>query len=133
MLVFGFGVSTDVNNLSFAVLDRDQSPESRAYLEELRGSSYFMEKAPLADYAELDNRLKSGDISAAIEIPPSFGNDIKRGRPVWVSAPGRRRYAVPGGNYPRLSAGHAPTVPDGSGGKDHGALGVAACRYRGQV
>ena len=42
MLVFGFGVSTDVNNLSFAVLDRDQSPESRAYLEELRGSSYFV-------------------------------------------------------------------------------------------
>ena len=86
MLVFGFGVSTDVNNLSFAVLDRDQSPESRAYLEELRGSTYFTEKAPLADYAELDNRLKSGDISAAIEIPPRFGNDVKSGRPVWVSA-----------------------------------------------
>jgi ribosome-dependent ATPase len=61
MLVFGFGVTTDVNNLSFAVLDRDQSPESRAYLEELRGSSYFIEKAPLADYAALDSRLKSGD------------------------------------------------------------------------
>ena len=86
MLVFGFGISTDVNNLSFAVLDRDQSPESRAYLEELRGSSYFSEKAPLANYAELDSRLKKGDIRAAIEIPPSFGNDIKRGRPVWVSA-----------------------------------------------
>ena len=86
MLVFGFGVSTDVNNLSFAVLDHDQSPESRAYLSELRGSSYFTEKAPLNTYAELDNRLKSGDISAAIEIPPSFGSDIKRGRQVWVSA-----------------------------------------------
>jgi len=86
MLVFGFGVSTDVNNLSFAVLDRDQSPESRAYLEELRGSSYFVEKAPLTTYAELDNRLKSGDISAAIEIPNSFGSDIKRGRPTFVSA-----------------------------------------------
>ena len=86
MLVFGFGVSTDVNNLSFAVLDHDQSPESRAYLEELRGSSYFVEKPPLADYAELDNRLKSGDIKAAVEIPPSFGRDIKRGRPVWVGA-----------------------------------------------
>jgi len=86
MLVFGFGVSTDVNNLSFSVLDRDQSPESRAYLEELRGSSYFTEKAPLNNYAELDNRLKSGDISAAIEIPPNFGSDIKRGHPVWVSA-----------------------------------------------
>ena len=86
MLVFGFGVSTDVNNLSFSVLDRDQSPESRAYLEELRGSTYFVEKAPLATYAELDDRLKSGDISAAIEIPPNFGSDLKRGRPVWVSA-----------------------------------------------
>jgi ribosome-dependent ATPase len=86
MLVFGFGISTDVNNLSFAVLDRDQSHESRAYLEELRGSTYFVEKAPLSTYDELDKRLKSGDISAAIEIPTNFGVDIKRGRPVWVSA-----------------------------------------------
>ena len=44
MIVFGFGISTDVNNLTFAVLDRDQSHESRAYLEELRGSPYFVEK-----------------------------------------------------------------------------------------
>jgi ribosome-dependent ATPase len=86
MLVFGFGVSTDVNNLSFAVLDHDQSPESLAYLEELRGSSYFIEKKPLVDYSELENRLRSGDIKAAIEIPPSFGRDIKRGRPAWVGA-----------------------------------------------
>jgi ribosome-dependent ATPase len=86
MLVFGFGISTDVNNLSFAVLDRDQSHESRAYLEELRGSTYFVEKAPLANYADLDKRLKSGDIKAAVEIPPGFGRDIKRGRPAWVSA-----------------------------------------------
>jgi ribosome-dependent ATPase len=86
MLVFGFGVSTDVNNLSFAVLDQDQSPESRAYLEELRGSTYFVEKALIANETDLISRLKSGDIKAAIEIPPNFGLDIKRGRPVWVSA-----------------------------------------------
>ncbi len=86
MLVFGFGISTDVNNLSFAVLDRDQSHESRAYLEELRGSTYFSEKAPLADYADLQRRLQNGDIEAGIEIPPGFGRDIERGRPAWVSA-----------------------------------------------
>ena len=45
MLVFGFGISTDVNNLTFAVLDHDHSHESRAYLEELRGLTYFVEKA----------------------------------------------------------------------------------------
>lgn len=85
MIVFGFGISTDVNNLSFAVLDRDQTPESRAYLEELRGSRYFVEKPPLADYADLDRRLKNGEINASIEIPPNFGLDIKRGRAAWVS------------------------------------------------
>ncbi len=86
MLVFGFGISTDVNNLSFAVLDRDQTPESRAYLEELRGSTYFIEKAPLTDYSDLETRLKDGDIKAGIEIPAGFGRDVKRGRPAWVGA-----------------------------------------------
>ncbi len=86
MLVFGFGISTDVNNLSFAVLDHDRSHESRAYLEEMRGSPYFVEKAPLADYADLEQRLENGDIRAGIEIPPGFGRDIARGRPAWVAA-----------------------------------------------
>ena len=35
---------------------------------------------------DLEKRLKSGEIKAAIEIPPGFGRDIKRGRPVWVGA-----------------------------------------------
>ncbi len=86
MIVFGFGVTTDVDNLSFAVLDRDQTNASRAYLEELRGSSYFSEQPPLSSYAERDRQMQSGAVSAAIEIPPGFGRDIKRGRPAFVSA-----------------------------------------------
>ena len=86
MLVLGFGISTDVNSLTFAVLDHDQSHESRAYLEELRGSAYFVEKPPLVDYADLENRLADGEIDAGIEIPPGFGRDIARGRPVSVAA-----------------------------------------------
>ena len=86
MLVFGFGISTDVNNLTFAVLDRDQSHESRAYLEELRGSTYFVEQPPLTSYADIETRMQSGTIKAAIEIPPGFGRDIERRRPAWVGA-----------------------------------------------
>jgi ribosome-dependent ATPase len=86
MLVFGFGISTDVNNLNFAVLDHDQSHESRAYLEELRGSTYFVEKPPLADYEDIEKRLQSGAIKAAVEIPPGFGRNLEAGRPVWVGA-----------------------------------------------
>jgi ribosome-dependent ATPase len=86
MLTFGFGISTDVNSLTFAVLDHDRSRESRAYLEELRGSSYFIEKPPLANYADLEKRLAAGKIDAGIEIPPGFGRDIVRGRPAQVAA-----------------------------------------------
>jgi len=86
MLVFGFGISTDVNALTFAVLDHDHSHESRTYLEELRGSAYFVERAPLTNYADLERRLADGRIDAAIEIPPGFGRDIARGRPAWVAA-----------------------------------------------
>ncbi len=86
MVVFGYGISTDVNNLTFAVLDHDKSHESRAYLEELRGSTYFVEKPQLADYADLQKRLQSGRIRAAIEVPPGFGRDLERGRPAWVGA-----------------------------------------------
>jgi ribosome-dependent ATPase len=84
MIIFGFGITTDVDTLTFATLDRDQTPESRAYLAEVRGSRYFVEKAPAADYAELDRRMRSGEIGASIEIPPGFGRDVKRGRPAAV-------------------------------------------------
>jgi ribosome-dependent ATPase len=86
MLVLGFGISTDVNSLSFAVLDHDGTHESRAYLEELRGSVYFLEKPPLTDYRDLEARLAAGDIDTGIEIPPGFGRDVARGRPVQVAA-----------------------------------------------
>ena len=86
MVVFGFGVSTDVDNLSFAVLDRDQTSTSRAYLEELRGSTYFTEKPAIDGYGDRDRRLQSGEVSAVVEIPPGFGRYVKRGRPAFVSA-----------------------------------------------
>ncbi len=86
MLVFGFGITTDVNSLSFAALDRDNSYESRAYLEELRGSRYFVEQPPLRDSVDLHERLRSGKVTATIEIPPGFGRDLHRGRPTEVGA-----------------------------------------------
>lgn len=86
MLIFGTGISFDVDNLSFAVLDWDNSHDSRAYLAELRGSRYFTEKTPITSAAQMQRRLQSGDISAAIEIPPGFGRDLRRGRPTFIGA-----------------------------------------------
>ncbi|MGO9004208.1 MAG: ABC transporter permease, partial [Beijerinckiaceae bacterium] len=84
MLILGTGISFDVDNLTFALLDRDNSHVSRAYLEELRGSRYFVEKPPLGDTADIERRLQKGDVKAAIEIPPHFGRDLKKGHQVMI-------------------------------------------------
>jgi ribosome-dependent ATPase len=86
MLVFGYGITMDVEGLSFAALDRDNTPESRAYIQEFAGSRYFVERPPIADGAALEHRLRTGEISLAIEIPPGFGRDLIRGRATEVAA-----------------------------------------------
>jgi ribosome-dependent ATPase len=80
LLTFGYGITFDVENLSFAVLDRDQSADSRQLIESFAGSRYFRERALLRSEAEIDRRLRSGDIRLAISIPPGFGRDLLLGR-----------------------------------------------------
>ena len=80
MLVMGFGINMDVEDLKFAVLDRDRSLTSNSYILDIAGSRYFKEQPPLENAADIDRRLKSGELSLAIEIPPNFGKDVEAGR-----------------------------------------------------
>ncbi|WP_296947538.1 ribosome-associated ATPase/putative transporter RbbA [uncultured Massilia sp.] len=84
MFVMGFGLSMDVENLRFAVLDRDDTAVSRDYLAAIAGSRYFVARPPLRDYADLDARMRDGDLSLALEIPSGFARDLAHGRPVEV-------------------------------------------------
>jgi len=80
MVTFGFGISFDVDNLTYAVLDRDHSLESRNLIENFEGSRYFTKRPPLYAPAEIDTRLRSGELRMAIEIPVNFGHDLLAGR-----------------------------------------------------
>ncbi|MBH9988451.1 ribosome-associated ATPase/putative transporter RbbA [Bartonella sp. W8098] len=86
MFVIGYGINTEVENLTFAVLDHDQSVISRDYVQQISGSRYFIQKKDIVDYDDLDERMRSGEISLAIEIPPEFGKNMERGRNVEVGA-----------------------------------------------
>ena len=87
MLVIGYGISLDVENLSFAVLDRDQTTVSNNYALQFIGSPrYFIEHAPIRDYADMERRMRSGELTLAIEIPPHFGRDLERGRTAQIGA-----------------------------------------------
>nr|WP_276598025.1 ribosome-associated ATPase/putative transporter RbbA [Roseateles koreensis] len=84
MFVIGYGISLDVQDLRYAVLDRDQTSLSENYALNLAGSRYFIEQPAISDYESLDRRMRSGELSLAIEIPPGFARDVLRQRPVQI-------------------------------------------------
>ena len=86
MFIMGYGITLDVEDISFAVLDRDQTPESRDYIQNISGSRYFIERSPISDDAELEQRMGSGELSLALEFPPNFGKNLRRGRTPEVGA-----------------------------------------------
>ena len=86
MFVIGFGITLDVEDLRYAVLDRDQTTLSQNYALNISGSRYFIEQPPLSSYEELDLRMRRGEIALAIEIPPGFARDLLRGQEVAIGA-----------------------------------------------
>ena len=134
MLVFGFGISTDVNISPSRCSITTRATKAAPISKSCGARRYFVEKPPLTDYADLEKRLASGVNRRAIEIPPGFGRDIARGRPVWVGRLDRWREAV---SSPRRSAAicramHQLYLTDPARNDD--ATGAAPAReYRGQV
>ena len=86
MFIIGFGINLDVDNLTFAVLDRDRTLLSNDYALNLAGSRYFVERPPIADYDDLDRRMRSGELALAIEIPSGFARTLQRGERVEIGA-----------------------------------------------
>ena len=88
MVAMGFGVTFDVEGLPYAALDQDRTTESRDFLSAFEGSRYFERKPDIATTAQLDDRMRSGELSLAIEIPAGFGKDLRAGRTpeagVWI-------------------------------------------------
>jgi ribosome-dependent ATPase len=88
MLAFGYGITFDVENLKYAAFDQDQTPESRRLLENFSGSRYFSEQRPISSAAEMEQRLRSGELAVAVEIPSGFGRDLASLHPpevaVWI-------------------------------------------------
>lgn len=86
MLMFAYGISTDVEDLSYAAFDQDRTPESRAYLANFEGSTIFIEKPEVQSADQLRERMRAGKVSLAIEIPAGFGRAVTTGQTVSVAA-----------------------------------------------
>ncbi|WP_165225133.1 ribosome-associated ATPase/putative transporter RbbA [Aquisphaera insulae] len=81
MLIFGYGITTDVENIRFAAFDGDRTPASRGYVEAFGAPRRsFRELEPISSPDSANERLRANDISMALEIPPGFGRNIERGQ-----------------------------------------------------
>ena len=76
MFAMGYGITFDVEDLKFAAFDQDRTPASRRLLESFSGSRYFTERPPINSAAELQQRMRSGELAIAVEIPSGFGRDL---------------------------------------------------------
>jgi ABC-2 type transport system permease protein/ribosome-dependent ATPase len=72
----------DVENIPFAVVDRDHSALSRDYLYRFIESRYFSFQGYLPSEKEADALLQSGKIRAAIFVPEKFEERLLAGQPV---------------------------------------------------
>ena len=87
MVLFCFGVSLDIEDLTFAAVDLDHSPASRAYIAAFEGSRYFTEhRPPPRSTAAAKRLLIEGEAALVLEIPPQFGRRLNKGEPVEVLA-----------------------------------------------
>lgn len=84
MVVFGYGLVMDVENIPFAVLDQDQSSMSREYIYRFIQSRYFSYRGHVAESRDLDRLLTETTIRAAIIVPQRFQEQLASGEPVSV-------------------------------------------------
>ncbi|HBP5563484.1 ribosome-associated ATPase/putative transporter RbbA [Pseudomonas paraeruginosa] len=134
MFIIGYGINMDVEDLSWAVLDRDQTTTSQAYALNIAGSRYFVEHAPIRDPADLDRRLRSGELSLAVEIPPNFGRDLKRGSDpaigAWIDGAMPTRASTVLGYVQGLHASYLADLSRQAGGAETSAAASTEVRYR---
>ena len=84
MIVFGYGLALDVENISFVVVDRDHTSFSREYLQRFVKSRYFTFHGELAGESEADVWLQSGKAQAVIIVPEKFQEHLLSGQPANV-------------------------------------------------
>jgi ABC-2 type transport system permease protein len=75
MLVFGHGMSQEVEHVGLAALDEDRSAASRDYIDHYTRTHHFRFLGALSSPAQIDPLLASGHARVVLRIAPGFQRD----------------------------------------------------------
>jgi len=86
LVMYGYGIRYDVNNVPLTILDYDHTPESRDLTRQMLSSGYFELVRWARSQADIDWDLMTDASRAAVVIPPRFAAHLRAGEPVSVQA-----------------------------------------------
>jgi ABC-2 type transport system permease protein len=81
LMLFGYGISQDVDQIPIAVVDEDRTPASRRLSEALVAGGDFVHETDLSSLDDVDATFRGGDVKAVLVVPRGFGRDVARGIP----------------------------------------------------
>lgn len=79
LFLLGYAATTDVKNISMAVWDQSQSPQSRELLDAFRAADYFRIDYFVGSTEQYQVLIESGEIRVALVIPPDYDKQLARG------------------------------------------------------
>jgi ABC-2 type transport system permease protein len=81
LMLFGYGISQDVDHITMAVADQDRTPASRRVSEALVAGGDFVRSGELASPDDAERILRTGRVRAVLVVPRGFERDLGRGEP----------------------------------------------------
>ncbi len=86
LLLFGYALSLDVDNVPTVVWDQSRSQASRELVSRLDGSRYFSLMDSVTSYPEIERAIDSGQALLAVIVPSEFAGRIESNRSAPVQA-----------------------------------------------
>jgi ABC-2 type transport system permease protein len=80
ILLFGYALTLDVDNVPIAVWDQSVSPESRELISRFEGSRYFAVRLRAKGYPDIERAIEGSQVMAAVVIPRDFSARLATGR-----------------------------------------------------
>lgn len=79
LFLFGYAVTTDVRNITVAVMDLDRTVASRELARSIFNSGYFTNQGAVNSDEELAAALVDGTADLVLVFPEGFADDLSRG------------------------------------------------------
>jgi drug efflux transport system permease protein len=79
LFLLGYAATTDVKNISLAVWDQNQSPQSRSLIDAFRVANYFRISYTVGSEEEYRTLIETGEARAALIIPPDYDSRLLAG------------------------------------------------------